>query len=443
MANESIKINTSMIEDFSLPVSDVEGKYLYVKNGKIIYHEPTEVFSNIQSETVRGIAIWQSGETYYKTNLVTYENNIYECNVDETTQEPFDANDWKLIAGYYKKSKVISSDVNDIQSIELDEQVSSIYAVSINVDGLILQTDDYLLGPDNKTITFKQPIGANKKVEVTVHGNMVLPTNVSNIMVTSFNPIEETNEFYLGEQILDKSLVTINIEGKVLQLNEWELINNLQTVKLNESIVDKTVQISWFNNVELTNSAIYKPIIETINEENKPQGFTLSWTNTNNLENPDTVKVYGGTTFTPSMTQTGNATLISWTNDGGLKNPDPVMLEGGKDGIDGKDGVTFTPIVTKDEDTGISSISWENNSGLENPETITIQTKGINIVGKWSADKPYNVNDYVTFEDDVYQYSYIALKSVPVGTSIDNIGYWFENTKIAKQIVAQIIEWSE
>ena len=214
-------------------------------------------------------------------------------------------------------------------------------------------------------------------------------------------------------------------------------MENLHTVKLNESIVDKTVEISFFNNIEMTNSAIYTPHVELITEADKPQGFELSWSNTNELENPQTVTIYGGTTFTPIMSQTGDVTTISWENDGGLDNPDTIELYGGKD------GVTFTPTVTKDEETGISSISWENDGGLDNPETITIQTKGINIVGQWSDDKPYNVNDYVTFEDDMYQYSYIALKSVPVGTSLDNTEYWFENTKIAKQIVAQIIEWSE
>ena len=437
MANESIKINTSMIEDFSLPVSDVEGKYLYVNEGKIIYHTPSEVFSNIESKTKRGIAIWQSGAIYYEHDLVTYENNIYECNVAETKKESFDAYDWKLLSGYYKDSDIITSGSEGIPSIILDEPVSSKYAVSINVNGLILQTDAYSLGTDNKTITFNPPIEANKSVEVTVYGNMIIPTNVSNIMVETFTPMEETDEFFLGEQILDKKLITVNVDGKVLQQNEWSLIENLHTVKLNESVVDKTVQISWFNNVELTNSAIYTPHVESITEANKPQGFELSWSNTNELENPQTVTIYGGTTFTPIMSQTGDVTTISWENDGGLDNPDTIELYGGKD------GVTFTPTVTKDEETGISSISWTNDGGLENPETVEIKTKGINIVGQWSVDKPYTVNDYVTFEDDGYQYSYIALKSVPVGTSLDNTEYWFENTKIAKQIVAQIIEWSE
>ena len=437
MANESIKINTSMIEDFSLPVSDVEGKYLYVNEGKIVYHTPDEVFSNIESETKRGVAIWQSGAIYYENDLVTYENNIYECNVEETKKESFDAYDWKLLSGYYKDSDIITSGSEGIPSIILNEPVSSKYAVSINIDGLILQTDAYSLGTDNKTITFNPPIEANKSVEVTVYGNMIIPTNVSNIVVKSFSPTEATSEFYLGEEILDKKLITVNVDGKVLQQNEWSLMENLHTVKLNESIVNKTVEISFFNNIEMTNSAIYTPHVELITEADKPQGFELSWSNTNELENPQTVTIYGGTTFTPIMSQTGDVTTISWENDGGLDNPDTIELYGGKD------GVTFTPTVTKDEETGVSSISWTNDGGLDNPETIEIKTKGINIVGQWSDDKPYNVNDYVTFEDEMYQYSYIALKSIPVGISLDNTEYWFENTKIAKQIVAQIIEWSE
>lgn len=109
--------------------------------------------------------------------------------------------------------------------------------------------------------------------------------------------------------------------------------------------------------------AVYTPVLTPFDDETG-KGYTLSWTNDDDLPNPDPVKIYDGTdgkdgvdgtngadgadgsngvTFIPSVTPVsaqGGATgyMISWTNDGELPNPSPVYVFNGINGTNGRDG---------------------------------------------------------------------------------------------------------
>lgn len=122
----------------------------------------------------------------------------------------------------------------------------------------------------------------------------------------------------------------------------------------------------------------------------------LSWSNTGNLQNPQTVNIKGpqgpqgiqgeqgeigpqgekgntGPYYTPSVDSEGN---LSWTNNGSLSNPSTVNIKGpqgiqgeqGEQGIPGNTGPYFTPSVDSN-----GNLSWSNNGGLTNPSTINIQ----------------------------------------------------------------------
>lgn len=100
---------------------------------------------------------------------------------------------------------------------------------------------------------------------------------------------------------------------------------------------------------------------------------------------------HAGATFTPSVDADGN---LSWTNGSGMDNPASVNIKGpqgevgpkgeafkysdftqaqldglkGSQGLPGKDGVTFTPIVSGD-----GTLSWSNNGGLVNPANVNLK----------------------------------------------------------------------
>lgn len=131
----------------------------------------------------------------------------------------------------------------------------------------------------------------------------------------------------------------------------------------------------------------------------------LSWTNNGGLQNPNTVNIMGpqgeqgiqgpkgekgetgtqgpqgvqgetGPYFIPSVDTEGN---LSWSNTGNLQNPQTVNIRGpqgaqgiqgiqGEQGVPGNTGPYFTPSVDSN-----GNLSWSNNGGLANPSTVNIQ----------------------------------------------------------------------
>lgn len=74
--------------------------------------------------------------------------------------------------------------------------------------------------------------------------------------------------------------------------------------------------------------------------------------------------------YIPSVSKEG---ILSWTNSGNLNNPDSVNIRGpqGDQGIKGERGDTgyyFTPFVDSN-----GNLSWTNNGGLDNPISINIK----------------------------------------------------------------------
>lgn len=623
----NIKIDSSMIKEFSAPIANAENKssYLFVNDdNKVEYKSIKKLIDDINQAggldgggSERGISDYSEDMIYEQDDLVIYQNAIFKCVVEETRKGAFKYSDWKMIAGYHKESQFFYHPTEEIKSVELKEEVAGKNSFIVNVNNLMLQSNNFYLDEDNKTIVFNEPISPDTTIEVIVYGNMVVPTNVTNVMIKHFTTVlDNEDEFYLDERIIKKEYVTVNIENTVIMESEWELTEDGQGIKLLNPVPAGTrIQVSWFNNVALSVGATFEPVItendegdlryNVISWENDQELVnpmdtyiydgatfipvisktgtltTLSWENNGDLENPETVIIKDGATFTPTVTKEDYTTTIEWSNDVGLENPTTVQIVDGikyvpsvsKEGLNTtvswsnnqeaenpetviiEDGATFTPHTTQDKHTatisftnnkelenpetieiytnyaqrivesftategqkefiakheiydksvlsvnvgnteltsvaytlgedgktitlvsGLSEgdlvdikyfynlnlgvqgttfvpvitetdkgyeLSWYNNGDLENPETVTIKEVGFTVRGVWSETEEYSQNDYVTFEDDNYQYSYIALDEVPAGTLLTDTTLWFENTKVAKYIAAQMIDWGE
>ena len=623
----NIKINSSMIEEFSSPITSEDSKksYLYVNaDNQVEYKTIKNLIDDINKAGgldggghERGIADFDASVAYDEGDLVIHMNAIFKCVKNTPIDKPFEYADWEMIAGYHKESQFFYHPTEEINSVELKEEVAGKNSFIVNVNNLMLQSNNFYLDEDHKTIVFNEPIAPDTTIEVIVYGNMIVPTNVSNVMIKHFTTVlDNEDEFYLDERILKKEFVTVNIENTVIMESEWELTEDRQGIKLlNPVPVGTRIQVSWFNNISMSIGATFTPSVEEYDEEdlrynvlswtndqhlinpsdvviydgatftpivNKTGTLTsLSWENNAELENPTTVVIKDGATFTPTVTKEDYTTTIEWSNDVGLENPTTVQLKDGikyvptvtKEGLNTtiswsndqeaenpadvviEDGATFTPHTTQDlhtatisftNDKGLENpetieiytnyaqrivesftategqtefvashdiydkcllsinvgnteltsaayslgedgktitlvnglsegdlvdikyfynlnigvqgttyiptiteieegytLSWENNGDLENPETITIRNVGIVVRGKWSADEAYVKNDYVTYEDDYNQYSYIALSDVPAGTELTDTTLWFENTKVAKYVAAQMVDWGE
>ena len=359
----NIKITTSMIDEFQSPFKDNPNTYIKIsQDGLAQYLTPDEVAQDIGggSGGENTSTIWTPGVTYRVGDIVSYNNSLFQCRQEHVAQEPFDFNKWQLLAGYFKTSKFFYDPVNEITSVVLDDAVANKESLSVNINNLLLQSNNYTLADDGKTLTFNEPIEPGTNIEVIVYGNMIIPTNVSQIVSKSFTTtLESTTDFPLGEKVLKKDLITVNIENSVILNSEWDLNETLDTVVLKNAVpVGTRVQLSWFNNLEIQVSATYTPHINKVDRDT-----TLSWTNDGGLENPADSHIYDGVTFIPSQSKTGTEITLSWTNDAGLPNPTDVVIS---------DGVTYTPHTTQDAHE--ATISFTNNKNLDNPETISIYT---------------------------------------------------------------------
>lgn len=358
----NIKITTSMIDEFQSPFKDNPNTYVKINNdGFAQYLTPDEVAHDIGGTGGDNTStIWTPGITYRVGDIVSYNNSLFQCRMEHTAQEPFNFNKWQLLAGYFKSSKFFYDPVNEITSVVLDDAVANKESLSVNINNLLLQSNNYTLAEDGKTLTFNEPVEPGNNIEVIVYGNMIIPTNVSQIVSKLFTTtLESTTDFPLGEKVLKKDLITVNIENSVILNSEWDLNETLDTVVLKNAVpVGTRVQLSWFNNLEIQVGATYTPHINKVDRDT-----TLSWTNDGGLENPADSHIYDGVTFIPSQSKTGTETTLSWTNDGELENPNTVII---------KDGATYTPHTTQDAHE--ATISFTNNKNLDNPETISIYT---------------------------------------------------------------------
>ena len=369
MVTPNIKINSSMIEDFSSPISNAENanKYLYVNNSnKIEYYTIDTLIDDIKnnggipSSTSAVIPEWKPNRQYTINDLVLYSNAIFKCIVSTSESATFNMLHWQLIAGYVKNSYFYSNENEAITTIVLPEQIADINNISINIGGSILQSNKYVLEPDNKTVTFNEPIAAGTSIEVIIYGNMTLASNASDIKYVTFNTTgESTNTFDIGEKVFKKEFVTVNVNNDVLQLTEWDLNSTKSQVILKTPVPAGTkVQVSYFSDFELDVSVTFTP--DTTRNGNK---VILSWDNDGGLDNPDPVEILDGATFTPHVSTVGTNKIISWTNNAELENPESVILT---------NGATFTPHVETNPNEAI--ISWRNDANLDNPTPISIYT---------------------------------------------------------------------
>lgn len=360
----NIKITSDMIDEFTSPVKDNINTYLKVnEDGQIIYMTPEDVAIDIASQNTQvdiTLAPWEPNTNYGINTVVLYHNSIFRCIDNHLSGEEIDISKWQLVCGYFKSSKFVYDETHETTSILLDTAVPMKEAISINLNNLVLQSNNYELSDDGLTVTFNEPVAPGTNIEVITYGNMVIPTNVSQIVTKTFvttSPNETT--FELGEEVLLKELITVNIENTVIMNSEWDLNETSDAVILKNPVDENTrIQISWFNNLEVELSATYTPVLNKVGRDT-----TLSWTNDKGMQNPPDSHIYDGVTFEPAVSKVGTETTISWTNDGELDNPENVII---------KDGATFIPTVTNNPNESI--ISWSNDVGLPNPDNISIYT---------------------------------------------------------------------
>ena len=368
VALPNTKIDSTMIEEFSSPIFEQRNhnKYMYVsEDGQVIYKTITDIIDEINEDggiigTNNKVVIrdWEPNYEYREMETVTYNNAIWKCTAYRSQKATFDYDDWKMLAGYSKTSQFFYDAENPITEIVLEEEVPSKGSFLIDVNNLLLQSNNYSLGDDHKTITFVNPIPKDTQIEVTVYGNMIFPTDINNVVVKSFTATADgETEFFLDESIMRKEFAFVNVDNSDLLQSEWDLNNAHDTIILHTPVnAGSKVQVQYFNNIMLSVGGTFIPTVTKVGTT-----VTISWTNDKGLPNPEPVEWYDGVTFTPSTSKSDYISTISWSNDGGRQNPETLYVY---------DGVIWTPHINK---VGtLTTLSWTNNQQQENPPSVGI-----------------------------------------------------------------------
>lgn len=292
LAGTGIQINNNVIENI-LPDQEV-----ILTAGDNVKIDGTYPNYTITASSGAAIDDWQSNTLYFKDQFLVYENSIYRCKENHTSGELFEPSYWDLIAGYKVNKFFYLDNDNDINSIILPQTIPSKEVLTINVGGIILQSQNYELNPDNKTLTFNVSIPRGEIIEVTVANNQVinefdmganiyawkshqsygkdnvviyenvlyqcLQNHISNETFEQSKwkliagyikdilqyPINiEKNNIVLPYKIYNQNNITINKNGIILQNSEYKLEDDKQTITFNSILLttDK-IEVTIYNN---------------------------------------------------------------------------------------------------------------------------------------------------------------------------------------------------
>lgn len=144
---------------------------------------------------------WKQNYKYFVNDIAIYNNALFECLIEHTSTTefpPVESGIWKMLAGWTGRREYFTDDtIIDVvdgegklvgSKIVLNEEVPNKEVLIINMSGSVVQSQNYYVEPDNKTIYFKQPIPKGNVVEVIIMSNVVLSTFDTGANITDWKP---------------------------------------------------------------------------------------------------------------------------------------------------------------------------------------------------------------------------------------------------------------
>lgn len=183
----------------------------------------------------------------------------------------------------------------------------------------------------------------------TTGGSMIGPISMSEQRIVNVgNPVSDGDA-------ANKKFVSESIK----KTNDETLAHMQKNYATSDEVKKLSAEATGAIPAPNTNSAVGNCLVVTAVDEN---GKPTAW-GTANVSGTGASGVDGknGVTFTPYVDAEGN---LSWTNDGGLENPAIVNIKGyeGKDGTDGKDGEDgYTPVKGTDYLTDADKKEFEED----------------------------------------------------------------------------------
>lgn len=309
---------------------------------------------------------WTPNTEYSQGTVVIYENALFECIEDHTSDVGFDESKWKILAGFSAAREFFYNATEETTSITLTDEIPNKEVVIINAGGILQQSQNYTLEPDHKTITFIKPIPAGVIIEVLSMGNMTLHTYDERANIIQW---KEGLSFAKGNVCIYDNAMYIcledNIASEPFDNSKWQLLAGYNKINYFFDIVDETNTITLPSAINDKNSLminIGNTLIQSDNYDIDSTGTIITFTD--NIESGARVEV---TVF-------GNMTLINSE----LPRPASHSLEY----LRVKQDESGYELITKDvlkEDLNIKSLTTFTNNAGKIPQ-VNEDTSDFNLV---------------------------------------------------------------
>ena len=209
-------------------VNALPDKEVVLNAGTNVFIEGEYPEFTISAENRFKVAAFDPSETYVKDVLVTYNNGLYVCIVDESTPGAFNPEEWSMLAGYemFRKTIVIeeSTDTIDLTPYGINPILDK-NSLIVNIGGVLQSSDNYTIQPNGLTIQFIEAIPSNSSVEVMILGNTIMDAHDSTANITDW----ESNVYYnVGNVVIHNNGLWKCLEkhasGITFDATKWQLL---------------------------------------------------------------------------------------------------------------------------------------------------------------------------------------------------------------------------
>lgn len=328
----------------------------------------------ISSSDVVKIADWSSETQYDIDDFVIYNNALFRCVESHTSLTAFESDKWKLVAGWSlnRQSYTISS--NDTFDIVLPNTIPNKDVLLINVNGVLKQSTEYDLQPDNQTIRFKEALSENTVVEIIIMSNIVLDTYNTDANITFW----QSNTAYAnGSIILYEGTIYICLENHVstseFDKSKWQLIcgyyKNTYDFIYDSNITEITLPV-YIASKQLVEVNVDNSIMLSSKYNIDDTGYKIIFNESILANTPIEVNVYNSGYIQlpelPSATNKPNNFVISDENGESytLKSKDEVLKLLSLDSLADFNNKSNSVITVNPQGDGFNYVNFNQLSGI-------------------------------------------------------------------------------
>jgi hypothetical protein len=263
-------------------VNTAPDKEVVIKGGTNVKVEGTYPEFTINSTDVVKVSDWEADTPYILDDLVVYENTLMRCIEAHTSSSVFESDKWSIIAGWSADRQYFEITDDTTDQITLKEVIPNKEVLIVNIGGILQQSLNYELQPDGQTIKFKTALPKDCVVEVLVMSNVVMDTYDTkvNINVWEANTAYAQDNIVLYNNCLYKALER-HISGESWDKTKWQLIcgytRSIKTITATSDVSTVTLD-NWVSDKSLLSINVNGSVLQSSEYSLDETGYKITFT---------------------------------------------------------------------------------------------------------------------------------------------------------------------